>query len=673
MLLDLRHVTEQLSALADATVQACLDLLSAEMEVEPADFVVLALGKLGGRELNYSSDIDLIFLCERSPGRFWKLGQRLIRALRQTTGEGFLYRVDMRLRPWGKSGALVNSVDAHLDYLRQHGQAWEKQALLKARPIAGDLRVGERFLEHSDVIVYSTPADEVRESVREMKSRIEHSLERRGRAWGHVKAGAGSIRDIEFVTQCLQLIHGGRDASVRGTNTMSALARLAEARALEPGEYSRLASGYGFLRTVEHALQLMHYQQAHSLPESPRELAYLARRLEFSSADGFLRQYELHCQEVRRIYRRHVERLETDRGTQGPADGSRLPDVRSLMEPSYAEIFDDDDIQRHAELLGRLAPDHPVDVDARELAAGQWQLTIVGYNHVGELSLMCGLLLVHGFSIADGNVFTGQHVASHWAHEGAPGADAPRQFVNVFVVIPQHESPPADIWTRYRDELSELVALVRSGELPAAHGRLAKRVAAAVRLRTEPPTALSPVTIAVDNETPRATTALHIEADDTIGFLYEMTNALALAGVEIERVSVRSHGHRVADTLFVTDSSGRKITDATRLIELRATIVLIKHFTHLLPHSPNPESALLHFRSFLEQLIEKADWNDLSSLEQPEVLEALARLLGGQRLSLGGLSAAAARQSLPDRCQRRGLEQRQDEESARGGAAGGAG
>jgi [glutamine synthetase] adenylyltransferase / [glutamine synthetase]-adenylyl-L-tyrosine phosphorylase len=137
-LLDLKSVTVQLSLLADSLVQVCLSILAPASDPAASGFAVVALGKLGGTELNYSSDIDLIFLSSRDAARFWSLGQRLIKALTDSTGEGFLYRVDMRLRPWGRSGALVNTVDGHIAYLKSHGMLWERQALLKARVIAGD-------------------------------------------------------------------------------------------------------------------------------------------------------------------------------------------------------------------------------------------------------------------------------------------------------------------------------------------------------------------------------------------------------------------------------------------------------------------------------------------------------------------------------------------------------
>jgi len=635
-LFDLKSVTVQLSLLADSLVQCSLNFVAEAMDVDPRGFVILAFGKLGGEELNYSSDIDLVFLSRADATQFWKLGQRLIQALLESTGEGFLYRVDMRLRPWGRSGALVNTLKSHLEYLRTHGRAWEKQALLKARPIAGDFAVGEEFLKQAEPHIFSTPPDAVRINIQEMKDRIEADLEKKGRIWGEVKSGEGSIRDIEFTTQCLQLIHGRDHPEVRSFNTMDGLVRLADFGFLQADEFRHLANAYAFLRTVEHALQLMHHKQTHSLPDHSRELAYLARRLDFPDARHFLSHYERHCDAVRRIFEKYVLSDDSTAGSpHDEAEPESLPDHRSLMEPTYADAFSEEQIARHAELLDRLSAENLVEVEAEEISAEHWRVTIVGFDHIGELSLMCGLLFVYGFDIAEGDVFTAEHAAGdrsfHKRDSGSRGSSVAtdRKFVNVFTVRPPLEVVPPKIWTRYKDDLTELVQLIRAGKTGEANGTLAKRVAGALRDVVSESTALLPVTVEIDNESDERTTTLQIHADDTIGFLYELTNALAVTGIEIERVVIRSVGNRVADTLFVTDEHGAKITDPNKLRELRAAVVLIKHFTHLLPRSPNPEKALLHFREFLEQSFQKPDWiDDLSSLENPDVLKALAKLLG---------------------------------------------
>lgn len=636
-LMDHKTVTIQLSLLADSIVQSCLALLAADLDLDTQGFTVLAFGKLGGEELNYSSDIDLVFVAEADAARFWTLGQRLIKALIDATAEGFFYRVDMRLRPWGGSGALVASADAYLDYLKKHGMQWEKQALLKARPIAGDLAAGEALLKRVEPIIFSAPVDVVRESVREMKSKIEAKLRRQGRKWGEVKSGAGSIRDIEFVTQFLQLAHGGSNPHVRSINTLDGLVRLADFGFLQADEYRQLSNGYLFLRTVEHALQLMHYKQTHSLPESKRELAYLARRLDFPNAEQFLAHYERHCAAIRAVYDKYIGGSGTPLDVTAAASEVPFHEHIARMEPSYSKTFTDGQIERHAQLLEQLTDDNVVEVDAQQLSDNRWLVTLVGFDHPGDLSMICGLLFVYGFDIVDGNVFTDEQVANRRStptarRPGSPAESASevrRKFVNVFTVRPPLDLVLPEVWSRYKQDLSDLLKLALAGRLREARGQLAKRVAGALRESPGQAEHLPPVTIDIDNKTSPKYTVLHIRAQDTIGFLYELTNALSMAGIDISRVIVSSAGHRVLDTLYVTDDSGGKITDPDRQHQLRVAVVLIKHFTHLLPNSPNPEAALLHFREFLEQMFHQPEWlEDLASLERHDVLDALARLLG---------------------------------------------
>jgi glutamate-ammonia-ligase adenylyltransferase len=639
-LMDLKSVTVQLSLQADALVQSCLILCAADMDLDPAGFTVLAFGKLGGEELNYSSDIDLVFLADTKATRFWGLGQRLIKAVMDTTGEGFLYRVDMRLRPWGRSGALVNTVDAHIDYLSKHGQPWEKQALLKARVIAGDLTAGRAFLKRCEPLIFEQDVDVVRESVQEMKQRIEDELQRQGREWGEVKSGAGSIRDIEFITQFLQIAYGGEHPAVRSINTLDGLVRLADFGFIHADEYRQLSSGYVFLRVIEHSLQLVHHKQTHSIPEDRRELAYLARRLDFSNAAEFVDYYEQHRNQIRTIFEKYISGcLEADQ-TDTIDEIAPVPDLLSRMEPSYAKTFSEEEIACHVALLKELSDDNIVDVEACPLDDGSWRVTVVGFDMRGDLSMICGLLFVYGFNIVDGNVFTAEQVAARSRSDVLAGRrDKPagksrskvsaRRFVDVFSVSPPLDDVLPEVWTRYKRDLTELFLLCANDNQRAAQGTLAKRVAGALREIPETDTSLYSVEIEIDNESSEKSTVLDIYAEDTKGFLYEFCNALAISKVDINRMIVGTDGNRVHDVLFVTDAAGKKITDAEQLKGLRSAVVLIKHFTHLLPRSPNPESALLHFQDFLEQLFQQPDWlEELASLERSDVLDALARLLG---------------------------------------------
>lgn len=627
-LYDLRTVFSQLSRMAIGLTRAALTLACEQAGLSAEGFVVIALGKLGGYELNYSSDIDLIFVAHQGARDYAPLAEKLIEILSLPTGEGFLYRVDTRLRPWGQSGPLVSTVEGFLRYLSEHARLWEKQALLKFRPIAGDLPLGEDLRREVEAIIHRVSAEQVRAETFAVKQRTEEFLRQKGREWGEVKLGAGSIRDIEFVVQALQMTR----PHIRTRVTLKAIPRLREEGLLSPAEAAVLTEGYIFLRTVEHYLQIMDYRQTYSLPSEPMAIALLARRLGFEGAqagENFVARYEQHRRAIRAIF---LRKLGQESPAESPsADKQQVEMHLARMDASYVEVFLPEEIRHHAALAAQLNAERQAVVEAVPIEGGRWRVTIVAYDYPGELSLICGLLFVYGMNILDGFVFT-YEPEEQGANAGSTSADrreaGKRKIVDVFTVKPVRPFSP-DLWGRYTQDLIALLRMMRAGRRREARGELAKRVGAAFHDVAGEETPLLPVAIEIDNESSPHYTVLRIDAPDTIGFLYEFTNALAFYRIYIARVIVRSVGRRVQDVLYVTDSNGRKITDAQRQRELRAAAVLIKHFTHLLPRCPNPETALLHFREFIFRLFQRPNWPDeLASIERPEVLNALARVLG---------------------------------------------
>lgn len=618
-LLDLATVTAQLTAVADSVIAQCLRL-AAEGSALPAGFAVVALGKLGGSELNYSSDIDLLFVAHADAQHQHAVGQALIGLLTRTTSAGFLYRVDMRLRPLGRAGALVCSLAAHAAYLQQHARQWELQALLKARLAAGDESVFAQFQQQAAAAIFNIEAPKLRSAMHAMKQRTEAQLQRQGRAWGEVKLGTGSIRDVEFVVQYLQRLHGAA-LDVRSPNTLLALQQLAQHGLLPPAAQHTLADGYRFLRTIEHHLQLLDYLQTHTLPADEAALTALAQRLGFRGGQArtdFVERYEQHSAAIRAVYWGYFD---------APADAAPQVQRHVLrMAPSYAQIFSAAEVARHAALAATLDGETLAAVEGEALPGRQWRVTIVANDYLGELTIICGLLFVHGWNIVDGHVFTYEPAAA-----GDAAGDRQRKIVDVFTVQPVARAaalPAAVQLAEYARELQTLLALLQAGERRTARGQLARRVAAAV----EPAAAtapLPPLEIEIDNSADPRYTVLRLGAPDTVGFLYEFTNALAMQRVHIARVEVQTSGARVQDTLYVTDAAGARITAPARQQELRAACTLVKHFTHLLPHSPDPAAALLHFHQFLGQLFARPNWpRELATLDRPPVLDALVRLLG---------------------------------------------
>jgi len=285
---NLDSTTNELSWLAEACIECALGTLSrwqikedgraCNADGEEQSLIVIGMGKLGAYELNYSSDIDLIFVYPEegvTRGKrnklensvyFTRLGQRLINVLDQVTAEGFVFRVDMRLRPFGDSGPLAMSFDAFEDYYQTHGREWERYAMIKARIVAGDRRRGQEIMETLRPFVYRRYIDfGAFESLREMKQLIEKQVQRKG-MMNNIKLGAGGIREIEFIGQAFQLIHGGRKESLRQRPILVILDVLVDAELLPEYVADELTEAYIFLRNCEHRLQMWRDEQTHDLP-----------------------------------------------------------------------------------------------------------------------------------------------------------------------------------------------------------------------------------------------------------------------------------------------------------------------------------------------------------------------------------------------------------------------
>lgn len=306
------EVTAELSFLADAVIETVTRLSFEEEAVEsrivarddsaavrsgkPGErpfhrFAVLSLGKLGGTELNYSSDIDLLYICgagadKREVEFYTSLARRITEYLSSPTEEGTLFRVDLRLRPDGETGPLVVTTDEHLNYLLSRARPWEKQALLKARFTAGDTSVADDFKANCDHVIFS-PIDEPNPlpGILAMRERAIAHLSARERE-GNIKLMSGGIRDIEFIAQALQLLHGRSRPEVRSRNTLEALERLHHYGLLSDDVLESIGRCYRLYRTIEHRLQMLRDARTHTLPVDETELLKLGARVSHSTLEG---------------------------------------------------------------------------------------------------------------------------------------------------------------------------------------------------------------------------------------------------------------------------------------------------------------------------------------------------------------------------------------------------
>jgi glutamate-ammonia-ligase adenylyltransferase len=387
------ELTQEVTNMADICIELALQWLydqavanwgqPQDAQGKPQHMVVLGMGKQGGRELNLSSDIDLIFAFPQ-PGEthggkkslanqqfFIRLGQRLIQALDQTTVDGFVFRVDMRLRPYGESGALALHFAAMERYYEEQGREWERYALIKARVVAGDKQAGAELLKTLRPFVYRRYLDySAIESLRSLKQMIAVEVRRRGLD-NNIKLGSGGIREVEFIAQALQLIRGGRDQRLQTPSLMAVIDFLPELAGWQNDEAQTLHEAYWFLRDVEHALQGVHDKQTQELPTDDIGQARLAYAMDFADWNSLEEQIEQHRDFIREQF-------------------------ALVVATPHEELVDDSEVSAIQVLCGELELIDSASHDAVPKQAWQQLLSTSGFGDSGTaLQHLLGLYQSH--------------------------------------------------------------------------------------------------------------------------------------------------------------------------------------------------------------------------------------------------------------------------------------
>jgi len=355
-------VGEELADIAAAVLEAALAVARAELPpgAAPCRLAVVAMGKCGGRELNYASDVDVIFVAEpvkdedetAALSTASRLAAGLIGVCARSTPEGSIFPVDPNLRPEGRAGPLVRTLTSHLAYYERWAKTWEFQALLKARPVAGDMTLGQAYANTLGPLVWQAARREhFVEDVQAMRRRVEQSLPAR-QAGRELKLGPGGLRDIEFAVQLLQLVHGRTDETLRSPATLPALAALAAGGYVGRADAEELGAAYRFLRRTEHLLQLGRLSRTHTLPEDPAVLRRLGRAMRFNDgpneswyqasvtgihsdpAVDFDEEWRRHARQVRRLHEKLFYRPLLDAVARLPTDAARLTpaEARARLE-----------------------------------------------------------------------------------------------------------------------------------------------------------------------------------------------------------------------------------------------------------------------------------------------------------------------------------------------------
>src|SRR6266511_2410141 len=366
---DVEDTMTALSALADATLSAALALAKAERPGDAAAcrLAVIAMGKCGGRELNYVSDVDVVFVAEpastggagdsdEDSDRVLRAGAALASRMMDVCGQ-VAWPVDATLRPEGSRGPLVRTLASYLAYYRGWAKTWEFQALLKARPAAGDRALGERWLaELQPLVWHAAERPEAVDEIRAMRRRIIDAV-RRDEVDREIKRGPGGLRDIEFAVQLLQLVHGRVDESLRTPSTLEGLRALTDGGYVGRVDGEALARSYRFLRTVEHRLQLQRLRRTHTVPDDPAELRWLAHALGHrgdvtgDSTAKFKAQWVRHASEVRRLHAKLLYRPLLEAVARVPSDALRLTPEAARARLEVLGFADPPGALRHIEAL----------------------------------------------------------------------------------------------------------------------------------------------------------------------------------------------------------------------------------------------------------------------------------------------------------------------------------
>ncbi len=402
----LKETTLSLSRLADVCLEIAVKVAGAELKKKygtprhrdadgkwrNTEFSVIGMGKLGGLELNFSSDIDLLFIYSSDDGRtsgvvdsltgqqkrrisnhefFAHMARRVISLMAKNTEEGHVFRIDTRLRPEGSQGALAYSLRSCEVYYESWGETWERQALTKSRHCAGSAALSGAFMEMIRPFVYRRTMDiSVIAEIGKIKNRINKNLKGQDAAERNVKLGEGGIREIEFITQALQLIYGGRETLLQGSSTLDSLSVMEAMGLLPPHECQDLSRAYVFLRDVEHRVQVTHGLQSHDIPTDEKHLTVLARKMDCAGSGEFREQLAHHRGNVSKIFENMFRSGNGDEGKEAADEQAPAPtlgDSLSAEELAPYNFADPESVSTHLKLLRNGASLEHVSAKAKRI------------------------------------------------------------------------------------------------------------------------------------------------------------------------------------------------------------------------------------------------------------------------------------------------------------------
>ncbi len=642
------------------------------------NIMIIGMGKLGGNELNISSDIDLIFLGKDEiiqDDAFRKELETFLTHfldfLNRTSQEGFLYRVDMRLRPEGEIGPLIMGFQNALEYYKERGRQWELQAMIKKRLLWGNDLLYQEFVSSMDKLIYQHhQPQKILFDIWNIKNEIEKQFLNKNTEF-NIKLSPGGIRDIEFIIQFLQLIHGIRYPEIRNANSLSTLNSLKTFNIITPDEFNTLNSSYIILRKIENILQLINNTSVHSLPGKKGIIEKVFKPWKIEGFDFPNEDYEIEFKNkvntimsnVRTIFTalfdetiRYIKLKDNLLSQYQDIPGELLEDHFLRMDSEYFLRFQEMDIYKHIKMIEKLNLNNLVELEINKNKEEIWSLTIVAFDYYYEFSKIAGLISANFLKILSGESYTYGEYSSQKdekeepfyrrkkkqiyffsSEKKAPSLIYRRKIVcylkvQMLETIQKNATHFDNIlpdWDQFKKELNYILHCLETNQTRKSEEFLNNKILSLIsKLPITDIKPLSPVEIEVDNESSRQYTILNIYSKDSFAFLYTFTNVLALRNYYIYKIEIDTQDDKAFDRLFILTRDGKKIIEANNIENLKIAVAFIKQYSSLLQNAVNPDNALRYFDELLSRILESSEKKELPILGQQDVQEKLATIFG---------------------------------------------
>jgi glutamate-ammonia-ligase adenylyltransferase len=641
-----------------------------------ANISILGMGKLGGCELNVSSDIDLIFIISDEYFTEYEITREINKLLvdvldflRKATEFGFLYRVDMRLRPEGDSGRLFGGLTNTIEYYKTRGRHWEYQAMIKARAVWGK-KIGDQFFEMLYPVVYQRhDVNTILVEIKEVKSTIESKIgnEREENHRIDIKLSQGGIRDIEFIVQFLQMAHGTRHKELRVQSTVTALQRLRNFNIITAEELKTLLTNYKILRKLENILQFKDNLQTSKFPNESEVITTVLKPWAerstllngFHSVDEFLQRIHNVQTTVREIFSSLFDdtinfiilRENVHKKLKETIDPRYVQHHFDRLDSEYFLNNGMPQIINHIQMISQLSYSRLSKVNISTNDHRRYKLTITSFDYDYEFSKIAGLISSYFLKIIRGESYTYSNIEDIKKKSDTPyrrqkrriyrgyetkAADSMDAIIKkrkiVFLAEVEKSEKAGESyhinWNDFEDDLEAILRKLEDRKQDETEVLLDQRLYEYISISDTSGGEFSPIDIEVDNDSSLLYTILTVKSKDSFAFLYTFTHVLALKNYYIYKVEIDTIDGRINDRIFIMTDNGKKIRDEEKIQELKITIMLIKQYTSILKKAVNPHKALAYFEHLLNRVLESTKSDELPILGQPDVQENLAKIFG---------------------------------------------